>query len=119
MSMALPTLNSGGALALRDRFSASHFMPDIRRYGATSQPRRQSPVIRPGHASQPGSPRPRGEVRTGGRGVTRDLKEFRDRYGIRCFGGYSSSENAVTMIPVAGMPKAALGYHATASTPPL
>lgn len=35
MSMALPALNSGGAIALRGRFSASQFMPDIRSFGAT------------------------------------------------------------------------------------
>ena len=111
MSMALPALNSGGALALRDRFSASHFMPDIRRYGATffsTAGRALSYVL-----ATPPDPDDRAhEVKfaLAAEASPRDLKEFRDRYGIRCFGGYSSSENAVTMIPVAGMPKDALGY---------
>ena len=38
-----------------------------------------------------------------------DMRAFRDRFGISCFAGYGSSENALIMTPVPGMPKEALG----------
>ena len=110
MSMALPALNSGGAIALKDRFSASQFMPDIRRYGATffsTAGRALSYIL-----ATPGDPEDRNhKVKFGlaAEASPRDIKEFRRRFGIACFGGYSSSENAITMVPVGGMPKDALG----------
>ncbi|MDQ2647937.1 MAG: AMP-binding protein, partial [Actinomycetota bacterium] len=38
-----------------------------------------------------------------------DIRAFRQRFGIHCVAGYGSSENAVIMVPVPGMPKDALG----------
>jgi fatty-acyl-CoA synthase len=38
-----------------------------------------------------------------------DIKAFKARFGIPCFSGYGSSENAITMAQVPGMPREALG----------
>jgi fatty-acyl-CoA synthase len=37
------------------------------------------------------------------------VRAFRARFGIACYTGYGSSENAIFMVPVPGMPKDALG----------
>lgn len=110
MSMALPALSSGGAVALRDRFSASQFMPDIRRYGATffsTAGRTLSYVL----ATPPRAADRDHRVKFGlaAEASPSDIVAFRRRFGIHCFGGYSSSENAITMRPTEGMPKDALG----------
>ena len=39
----------------------------------------------------------------------RDIDEFDARFGIKCFGGYSSSENAITLARAPHMPDDALG----------
>jgi fatty-acyl-CoA synthase len=110
MSMALPALNSGGAIALRGRFSASQFMPDIRSFGATffsTAGRALSYIL--GTAPDPEDRNHKVKFALAAEASPRDIKEFRRRFGIQCFGGYSSSENAITMVPVPGMPKDALG----------
>jgi fatty-acyl-CoA synthase len=37
------------------------------------------------------------------------MRVFRERFGIHCISGYGSSENAIIMVPAAGLPKHALG----------
>ena len=37
------------------------------------------------------------------------MRAFRERFGVHCIAGYGSSENAIIMVPVPGMPKDALG----------
>ncbi len=39
----------------------------------------------------------------------RDIRAFRERFGILCVSGYGSSENVIIMEPRAGLPKDALG----------
>jgi len=109
-AIVLPALASGAAIALRPRFSASEFMPDVRGYGATffstvgralsyvlATP--ESPVDRQHHVKFALAPE----------ASPADVRAFRKRFGIACFGGYGSSENAIIMMPVTGMPPDALG----------
>jgi fatty-acyl-CoA synthase len=109
-AVVLPALASGAAIALRSRFSASQFMPDVRRYGATffsTVGRALSYVL----ATEP-SPEDRDhqvKFALAPESSPADMKAFRQRFGIACFAGYGSSENAVIMSPVPGMPKEALG----------
>ena len=109
-AMLLPALTNGGAVALRSRFSASAFMPDVRRYGATffsTAGRALSYIL-----ATPERPDDRDhhiKFALAAEASPADMKAFRHRFGIHCFGGYSSSENAITMSPVKGMPKEALG----------
>jgi fatty-acyl-CoA synthase len=109
-AIVLPALASGAAIALRSRFSASQFMPDIRRYGATffsTVGRALSYVL----ATPPSAEDRDHHVKfaLAPESSPADMKAFRARFGIACFAGYGSSENAVIMSPVPGMPKEALG----------
>ncbi len=109
-AMALPALRSGAAIALRERFSASSFMPDIRRYGATffsTAGRALAYVL----DTPPAAADRDHHVKFGlaAEASPRDVMEFEARFGIKCFGGYSSSENAITLARTADMPEDALG----------
>ena len=109
-AIVLPALSTGAAIALRERFSASEFMPDVRYYGATffttvgralgyvlaTPPDELNQVHSVKYALAPESSRA-------------DVKEFRRRFGITCVTGYGSSENAVIMVPARGLAPDPLG----------
>jgi fatty-acyl-CoA synthase len=109
-AIVLPALASGAAIALRDRFSASQFMPDVRRYHATffsTVGRALAYVL----AVPPGPDDRDHSVKFAltPEASARDMRHFRKRFGIHCVSGYGSSENAIIMVPVPGSPKHALG----------
>lgn len=109
-AIVLPALSSGAAIALRERFSASQFMPDVRRYGATFF----STVGRALAYILATPPRPddrdhRVKFALAPEASARDMRLCRERFGIPCISGYGSSENAIIMMPVPGLPKHALG----------
>ncbi len=109
-AIVFPALGSGATIALRPRFSASQFMPDIRRYRATffsTVGRALSYVL-----ATPESPDDRDncvKFALAPESSPADMKAFRARFGISCFAGYGSSENALIFTPAPGMPKDALG----------
>jgi fatty-acyl-CoA synthase len=109
-AVVFPALASGATIALRPTFSASQFMADVRRYGATffsTVGRALAYVL-----ATPEDPDDRNHVvkfALAPESSPADIRAFRHRFGISCFAGYGSSENAITMSPVAGMPKEALG----------
>lgn len=109
-AIVFPAVASGATIALRPRFSASQFMPDIRRYGATffsTVGRALSYVL-----ATPESPEDREhrvKFALAPESSPADIRAFKKRFGIACFAGYGSSENAIIMSPVPGMPKEALG----------
>jgi steroid-22-oyl-CoA synthetase len=109
-AIVLPALSSGATIALRDRFSASQFMPDVRRYGATffSTVGRALAYI----LATPPAPEDRDhrvKFALAPEASARDMRVFRERFGILCISGYGSSENAIIMVPASGLPKHALG----------
>jgi fatty-acyl-CoA synthase len=109
-AIVLPALSSGATIALRDRFSASQFMPDVRRYGATffSTVGRALAYI----LATPPAPEDREhhvKFALAPEASARDMRVFRERFGILCISGYGSSENAIIMVPAPGLPKHALG----------
>ena len=109
-AIVFPALATGAAIALRERFSASQFMPDVRRYGATffSTVGRALAYI----LATPESPEDRNhrvKFALAPESSPRDLRAFRERFGILCVAGYGSSENVIIMEPRRGLPKDALG----------
>ncbi len=113
-AIVFPALASGAAIALRERFSASQFMPDVRRYGATffSTVGRALAYI----LATPASPEDRDHRVTYGlapESSPRDMRAFKQRFGIPCVAGYGSSENVIIMEPRPGLPKDALGVPQT------
>jgi fatty-acyl-CoA synthase len=109
-AIVFPALATGAAIALRERFSASQFIDDLRHYGATfftSVGRAIGYVL-----ATP--PRPDDKDHWVKYGLApesspADIRAFRHRFGITCVTGYGSSENAVVFVPAPGMPPDALG----------
>ena len=103
-------LVSGASVVLRRRFSASGFLPDVRRYGCTYfnyVGRALSYLL-----AVPESPDERDhrlKWTLGSEASPRDRAEFTRRFGVPVFEGYGSSENAVVISPVPGTPPGALG----------
>jgi fatty-acyl-CoA synthase len=109
-AVVLPALSGGAAIALRDRFSASEFMSDVRSYGATfftSVGRALGYVL----ATPPTDLDQQHSVKyaLAPESSRADVKEFQRRFGITCVTGYGSSENAVIMVPARGIGADALG----------
>jgi fatty-acyl-CoA synthase len=105
-----PALRTGATLVLRRRFSASEFLDDLRRFGATffnTVGRALGYVLATPPTDHDRDHRVRYAL--GPEASPADIRAFRRRFGIPVIEGYGSSENAIIMAPVAGMPRGALG----------
>ncbi len=108
-----PGLVSGATVVLRRRFSASAFLPDVRRHGCTYfnyVGRVLSYIL-----AQPETPDDADNQLVfclGSEASPRDRREFRRRFGCLVVEGYSSSEGGVVIQPFRGMPTGALGRPA-------
>ena len=105
-----PCLANGSAFAMRRRFSASGFLPDIRRFGATffNYVGRSLDYI----LAQPERPEEADNRLRFGFGTeasARDRAEFSRRYGCPLLESYGSSEGTVYLICTPGTPDGALG----------
>ncbi|GAA4691001.1 AMP-binding protein [Nocardioides nanhaiensis] len=105
-----PALATGAAVALAPRFSASGFLDDVRRYGATYASYVGKPLAhvlatpeRPDDTANPL------RLVFGNEANERDIAEFGRRFGCTVVDSYSSTENAVIVQRVPGMPAGALG----------
>jgi fatty-acyl-CoA synthase len=105
-----PALASGATMALARRFSASGFLPDVRRYGATYANYVGKPLAhvlatpeRPDDADNPL------RLVFGNEANDRDIDAFGRRFGCVVVDSYSSTENAVVVQRVPGMPPGSLG----------
>ncbi len=113
MSMVFPALASGASLVLKRKFSASGFLPDIRRYHCTftSTIGRALAYI----LATPETDHDRDndlKFMLSPEASVADMKAFKRRFGPSVFGGYGSSENAIVMMPSSGQPPEALGVPA-------
>lgn len=110
MAAWAPILVVGGTYAMRPRFSASGFLPDVRRFGATFfnyVGRALSYVL-----AQPEVPEERDNHLRFGFGTeasTRDREEFERRFGCRIVESYGSSEGVCTILRGSDTPPGALG----------
>ncbi|MEV0402199.1 AMP-binding protein [Actinoallomurus sp. NPDC050550] len=108
-NLAMAT-GAGAAVALRRRFSASGFLPDVRRYGVTyfnyvgralayilATPRRDDDADNPL------------EVAFGTEASARDMADFAGRFGCRLIESYGSSEGAISIRKTPDSPPDALG----------
>ncbi|RJL32540.1 AMP-binding protein [Bailinhaonella thermotolerans] len=110
MVCVAPALRAGAAIALRRRFSASGFLPDVRRHGATffSYVGRALAYV----LATPELPDDRDNPLVRGFGTeasARDMAEFERRFGCRIIEGYGSSEGTIAMNKAPGTPPQALG----------
>jgi fatty-acyl-CoA synthase len=106
----LPGMHAGATVALRRRFSASGYMSDVRRYGCTF-----ASTIGRGLAHILATPpRPddrdhRLRVVLAPEASSSDMAAFTERFGCPVIEGYGSSENAIVLVPMPGMPAGSLG----------
>ncbi|WP_395691768.1 long-chain-fatty-acid--CoA ligase [Nocardioides sp.] len=105
-----PALAAGATVALARRFSASGFLPDVRRFGATYANYVGKPLTyvmatpeRPDDADNPL------RLVFGNEANDRDIEGFARRFGCLVVDSYSSTENAVVVQRVPGMPAGSLG----------
>jgi fatty-acyl-CoA synthase len=105
-----PTLAVGATVALRRRFSASQFVPDARRVGATYANYVGTPLsyvlaqpARPDDADNP--------LRRvfGNEGAPADLERFAQRFGCEVLDGFGSTEGGISITKAPGTPAGALG----------
>jgi fatty-acyl-CoA synthase len=105
-----PSVLMGAAIATRPRFSASAFLDDVRRYGAT-----KFSYVGKAIAYILATPeRPDDAENTlksafGTEASVRDRDRFRQRFGCYLIEGYGASEGGAAINAVLGMPKGALG----------
>ena len=108
-----PGLIAGATVVLKERFSASAFLPDVRRHGCTYfnyVGRALSYIL-----AQPETPEDADNALVwclGSEASPRDRAEFRRRFGCVVVEGYSSTEGGVVIQPFNGMPRGALGRPA-------
>ncbi len=105
-----PALACGASMALAERFSASAFLDDVRRYGATYLNYVGKPLAyvlatpaRPDDADNPL------RLAFGNEAGDRDIDAFSERFGCRVVDGFGSTENAVVISRVPGTPRGSLG----------
>jgi len=106
----LPGLVAGATVVLRPRFSASAFLPDVRRHGCTYfnyVGRALSYILAVPESADDGDNQLKWGL--GSEASPRDIGEFRRRFGCYVVEGYGSSEGAVVIQPFPGMLPEALG----------
>ena len=106
----LAGLVAGSTVALRRRFSASAFLPDVREVGATFfnyVGRTLSYILAVPETPVDADNRLKWAV--GSEAAVSDRREFTRRFGCYIYEGYGSSENAVVIVPGRGMPDGAMG----------
>ncbi|MCV7445613.1 AMP-binding protein [Mycobacterium paraense] len=107
-----PAVVSGAAI-VPAKFSASNFLDDIRRYGATYMNYVGKPLAyilataeRDDDADNPL------RVAFGNEANDKDIEEFARRFGVQVEDGFGSTENAVIVIREPGTPKGSIGRGA-------
>lgn len=108
-----PSVLTGSAVALRRSFSASGFLPDVRRFGATYFNYVGKPLAyilaTPEQPDDADNPLKRGYGNEGG---AADLVRFAERFGCTLTDGYGQTETGASIIRVPDMPPGALGVPA-------
>jgi fatty-acyl-CoA synthase len=105
-----PALVTGATVALAERFSASGFLADVRRYGATYANYVGKPLAyvlaTPERSDDADNPL---RLAFGNEAGDRDVEAFAHRFGCRVVDGFGSTENAVIVSRVPGTPPGSLG----------
>ncbi|MFA1551001.1 AMP-binding protein [Actinomadura chokoriensis] len=110
MAGIAPAVATGGRIVLRRKFSASGFLPDVRRHGVTFFNYVGKPLNyilatpeKPGDADNPL------RIAFGNEANERDIAEFARRFGCTVIDSYGSSEGEIRLNRVPGTPSGSLG----------
>ena len=99
-----------GGIALRRRFSASGFLPDVRAFGATYANYVGKPLsyvlATPARADDADNPL---RIAYGNEGAPGDLARFAERFGCQVIDGFGSSEGGVAISRTPGYPAGGAG----------
>ncbi len=108
-----PAVWCGATMVLRRKFSASGFLPDVRKYGVTYFNYVGKPLTyvlatpeRPDDADNTL------RLAFGNEAADHDLERFAKRFGCQVIDSYGSTEGAVAISRVPGMPAGSLGMGA-------
>jgi fatty-acyl-CoA synthase len=108
-----PALFAGAQIVLRRKFSASGFLPDVRKYGVTYFNYVGKPLTyvlaTPERADDHENTL---RLAFGNEGADHDLARFARRFGCEVIDSYGSTEGAVSISRVPGMPPGSLGIGA-------
>lgn len=108
-----PSVASGAAVALRRKFSASEFLSDVRRFGATYFNYVGKPLTyilaTPERPDDSDNPLRRG---FGNEGSEIDIARFAERFGCVLTDGYGQTETGASIVRVPNMPTGSLGVAA-------
>lgn len=108
-----PSVAAGAAVALRRKFSASEFLSDVRRYGATYFNYVGKPLTyvlaTPELPDDADNPLRRG---FGNEGSEVDIARFAARFGCTLTDGYGQTETGASIVRVPSMPSGSLGVAA-------
>lgn len=103
-------LAAGAAIALRERFSASGFLPDVRRFGATYANYVGTPLsfvlATPPRTDDADNPL---RIVYGNEGDEADLAAFAERFGCQVVDAYGSTEGGIGFARTPGTPPGSLG----------
>ena len=101
---------AGGSIALRRKFSASQFIPDVRRFGATYANYVGKPLsyvlATPPRADDGDNPL---RFMYGNEGAPRDLPRFAERFGTIVVDGFGSTEGGIAIGRTPETPPSSLG----------
>lgn len=105
-----PAVAAGASIALRRKFSASQFIPDIRRFNATYANYVGKPMSyilatppQPDDADNPL------RIMYGNEGAPRDIDRFAARFGVVVVDGFGSTEGGVSIARTPDTPEGSLG----------
>lgn len=110
MAGVAPIMAAGGTWSMRRKFSASAFLPDVRKFGVTYFNYVGKPLTyilatpeRPDDADNPL------RVAFGNEGADHDLGRFAKRFGCEVIDSYGSTEGGIAISRTTDMPAGALG----------
>lgn len=103
-------ITSGGVLSMRRRFSASGFLPDVRKFGATYFNYVGKPleyVLATPPTPQDADNRLRFAI--GNEANEHDIEAFSRRFGVKINDGFGSTEMGISIVRTPDMPTGSLG----------
>ena len=105
-----PAVAAGASIALRRKFSASQFFPDVRRFKATYANYVGKPMsyilATPSQSDDADNPL---RFFYGNEGAPRDISRFAERFGVMVIDGFGSSEGGVSIARTPDTPEGSLG----------
>ncbi|MAG31189.1 MAG: acyl-CoA synthetase [Deltaproteobacteria bacterium] len=110
MAGVAPIMAAGGSWAMRRKFSASGFLPDVRRYGVTYFNYVGKPLTY--ILATPEAPDDADNtlrMAFGNEGAEHDLERFAERFGCEVIDSYGSTEGGIAITRTPDMPVGALG----------